>query len=153
MSGKLNRFCLFVCFQKKTSHRTANKDGKLFWDSWRGNTWISILTVDSRREFSQTWTGSIAEVHGILRGINIKVSKWNSGDSAFYTIQFSKTFSMASMWRGEGAASWGGEGYSVIQCRTMLMMLKFGPSALVYHVDITCHASVWRYLATCSNNS
>lgn len=136
MSGKFNRFCLFVCFQKKTSHGTANKDRNLFWDSWWENTWMSTLTVDSKHEVRQTWTGSIAEVHGIFRGMNIKVSKWNSGD-AFCTVQFSETFGVASMWRSKDAANWVGGQYPVIQCRTMLMMPKSGLSGLVHHIDMT----------------
>jgi len=43
MSGKINRFYLVGFLQKKTSHSTANKDGKLFWDNWWGNTWTSTL--------------------------------------------------------------------------------------------------------------
>lgn len=30
----------------------------------------------------------------------------------------------------------------MIQCRTMLMVPKFGPSGLVYHIDMTHHVSV-----------
>lgn len=83
-----------------------------------------------------SWAGSIDEVHGIFRGINIKVSKWNSAN-AFYTVQFSNAFGTASMWRGEDAANWVGGGYSVIQCRTVFMMPKFDLSGLVHRVDMT----------------
>lgn len=69
-------------------------------------------------------------------GINIKVTKWNSG-GAFYTIQFSKTSGMASMWMGEIVSNWVWGGFSVIHCRTILMMTSFGLIGLVHHVDMT----------------